>query len=277
MEQKKRPVKIYSPEYRKDEHGEFYNIRISFKKGFVEVQIDVADYDDFKEHNWSVLTVRGTPKYLSRHLCTDEGGNKQRQQLHQLLMGTNPDTPIDHINGDGFNCRRYNMRTATREQNAQNSKKRMNASSVYKGVSWKKRLGRWVATIRVDKKQTHIRSFVKDIVDGVDEGEKRAARAYDESAVENFGAFASLNFPESRNFVNTVQGEKFLVSYLFNEQELKKIESNIMELQRFKPKEILEILENMPLPEIVKLCHYYGCGIEELVKELEIGVKLKTG
>lgn len=274
----RKKVKSYKPEYRMDEHGEFYNIKIPYKEGFVEVQIDIDKCEEFEKYNWSVLTVRGVPKYLSRYCYTDEKSKKQRQQLHQFIMDVDTSyfMHIDHIDGNGMNCRGYNMRLATRKENSRNTIKKMKGTSTFKGVCWNKRNQRWLAQIRIDGKGEHLGSFVKEIINEIDEGEIRAAREYDKAAVKYFGSFASLNFPEERNMVTSIKGKNYRVSFLFNESEVKKIETKVMELQRFKPKEIIEIMQVMPLPEIVRICHYFGCGIEEVVREIKHGVKVSV-
>lgn len=60
------------------------------------------------------------------------------------------------------------------------------ATSQFKGVRFHQRLGKWHAFIVLEKgKQTHLGYFLSEI---------EAARAYDDAARENFGAFARTNF-----------------------------------------------------------------------------------
>jgi len=63
-----------------------------------------------------------------------------------------------------------------------------NFSSMYKGVSWFKRTKRWMAYIKINQKRYYLGYF--DI-------EEDAAKAYDVSAIERFGEFAKLNFPQN--------------------------------------------------------------------------------
>ena len=89
---------------------------------------------------------------------------------------------VDHKNNDGLDCRRENLRTATRAQNCRNRPKHRNNTSGYKGVF---KSGRsWRAMIRVDGKLVCLGSFDTTI---------EAARVYDSEAVKRHGDFASLN------------------------------------------------------------------------------------
>jgi hypothetical protein len=112
-----------------------------------------------------------------------EDGRPLRLQLHRLIL---PGVPkIDHRDGDGLNCQRYNLREATEQQNQANRGKPAGShSSRFKGVHWDR--GRWVAKIKVSRRQRHLGRFT-------DEAE--AALAYDRAARAEFGEFAWLNFP----------------------------------------------------------------------------------
>jgi len=94
---------------------------------------------------------------------------------------------IDHINGNGLDDRRANMRTCTNQQNMRNLRKRRSGSSIYKGVYYDKRRRTWYARICHNGKNIHLGTFATEI---------EAARAYDRAARRLFGEFARLNFPD---------------------------------------------------------------------------------
>jgi hypothetical protein len=104
--------------------------------------------------------------------------------MHRLFAGA-PGMDVDHINGNGLDNRRCNLRPATRSQNNMNRAKRRGVSK-FKGVSPKR--GKWRAYLKTGKKQHNL---------GVFESEYDAARAYDVKAKEMFGEFARVNFPEN--------------------------------------------------------------------------------
>ena len=104
--------------------------------------------------------------------------------LHRLIMGAPPALQVDHRNGNGLDNRRANLRLATRHQQQGNQGSR-GGTSRFKGVSWDKKSGSWLAQIRNPAK--HYLGHFAD--------EDAAARCYDMAAREFFGDFAQLNFP----------------------------------------------------------------------------------
>jgi len=96
---------------------------------------------------------------------------------------------VDHINHNGLDNRRENLRIATPSQNHGNIKKQRGVyTSIYKGVCFESRYKlKWLASIKVGGVQMYIGRYPT---------EEEAARAYDKKAKELFGEFAYLNFPD---------------------------------------------------------------------------------
>lgn len=107
--------------------------------------------------------------------------------LHTLLMDPGRGMTVDHIDGNGLNNRRSNLRLCTPMQNQQNSAARKGKTSIYKGVTRPKRARGWRAQIRVNRQLILLGTFAQ---------EEDAARAYDDAARRHFGPFARTNFPE---------------------------------------------------------------------------------
>ncbi len=104
--------------------------------------------------------------------------------MHQLLL---PDATIaDHIDGDGLNNRRSNLRPASEAQNAAHARKGKNNTSGFKGVDQNGGRSSWRARILVNGKSLYLGRFST---------KEEAARAYDAAALVHFGEFAILNFP----------------------------------------------------------------------------------
>jgi hypothetical protein len=114
------------------------------------VSIEDADLANF---NWSVMQ----DKYAHRKILID--GQFVKPRLHRVIMERMLGHPIpagievDHINRNGFDCRRENLRLATRAQNAVNRRKQSNNKSGYKGVSWSKSANKWVAQIAFERQR----------------------------------------------------------------------------------------------------------------------------
>ena len=151
-------------------------------KGFALV--DDEDYElvsQFRWHRWQGARVA----YAHRGLWIP-GRPYSQQKMHMLITGW-PET--DHINHDGLDNRRVNLRPATRSQNNAHQRRRKDNVSGYKGVYWHKRDQRWCACVNKDGRLRWSKLFADP---------EEAARARDLKALELHGEFVYLNFPDDR-------------------------------------------------------------------------------
>jgi hypothetical protein len=157
-------------------------IEIPLSQGKVAL-VSPEDADRVSAFKWSALCPnpsRGKPKWYATR--GDYSGQKRKAVwLHRFILDAPSGVEVDHINGDGLDCRRSNLRLATRAQNARNSKR---GDSRFKGVCATK--WGWKAILVADGNQYVSKSFRTEI---------QAALAYDELAREHHGLFAWLNFP----------------------------------------------------------------------------------
>ena len=107
-------------------------------------------------------------------------GKRRLVYMHRELKGR-PGFEVDHRDTDGLNNRRKNLRVATRANNTANTHVRRNSSTGYKGVTTRKRDGRFIAQIKVAGKNNHL---------GVFTDAQTAHRAYTKAARVHFGKFA---------------------------------------------------------------------------------------
>ena len=114
------------------------------------------------------------------------GVGQAKIYMHRVIMSAEPNQSVDHIDGDGLNNRRSNLRFCTNTQNMQNMRGWKTARSKYKGVWWNTRPGRWQADITVNGRKVYIGKY---------DDEMTAARAYDAAALRYFGEFARVNLP----------------------------------------------------------------------------------
>lgn len=117
---------------------------------------------DLNKNKWHVAPDKRT-FYALRTVKID--GKRKSISAHRVIMARilgrelNRNEQVDHVNGDGLDNRRGNLRLAESCQNTRNSRLRIDNSSGYKGVSWKKSSQRWVARIMKDKRMIHLGYF----------------------------------------------------------------------------------------------------------------------
>ena len=142
------------------------------------VLVDDEDYERVSQHSWCAIKIR--KKFYAVSMI-----NSQQVYLHVFLVSPPPGMEVDHVDSDGLNCQRYNMRLATHSQNMMNQKKHSDNTTGFKGVS--KHRGKYRATIGENGVYHHVGYFPTA---------EEAAHAYDAAARQYHGEFASLNFPD---------------------------------------------------------------------------------
>lgn len=145
---------------------------------------DDEDYDALTRYSWFAVECSGH-WYAARKARVD--GRQVVVYMHRHIMGASALPVIDHIDRNGLNNTRTNLRFATRAQNMANTARRKRSSTGYRGVVWCARLGQYRAQIGVNDRKLML---------GTHRSARAAAHAYDEAAKELFGDFAVLNFPE---------------------------------------------------------------------------------
>jgi hypothetical protein len=155
--------------------------RIKLTQGLYAL-VDDEDYERINKYKWYANKIRYTYYAVSANYGKEYNGSTL---MHRAILGDPAGIPIDHINHNGLDNRRENIRTCSGSQNNMNSRKSINRTSKYKGVSWCKSSIRWQVDIGIMGKGIYLGHFNNEI---------EAAHAYDTKAKELFGEFANTNF-----------------------------------------------------------------------------------
>lgn len=154
--------------------------------------VDASDVEMLSHWTWRV-----SEGYVRAYGGMSADGKVQHVRMHRVIMAPDPGQDVDHINGDGLDNRRANLRLCHRRQNIRNQRKHRNNTSGYKGVFWQRDKGKWRASISKNYRSHHLGYFT---------GKTEAARAYDSAARELHGEFAQLNFPAEATTATPEEG-----------------------------------------------------------------------
>lgn len=143
--------------------------------------VDDEDFEYLNSFKWWARKCKGQQTfYAVRHQYP-----KSIVFMHNQILGIQPGNIFcDHIDLNGLNNQKYNLRIATKSQNNANKRSSVGSFSKFRGVSFHKRDKVWQANAGKDGKQIYI---------GVFKTETEAALAYNIKAIELHGEFAKLN------------------------------------------------------------------------------------
>lgn len=152
---------------------------IELTKGAVAF-VDDDDFELVSKHKWCLHS--GSRTLYAKRLAAGK-----HLTLHRFILNLDSsETLCDHIDRNGLNCQKHNMRVCAKSQNVFNQRKQVRPTySRYKGVTWDKRLSKWQVQIGFNHKRRKLGRF---------SDEEDAAKAYDAAAVSLFGEFANCNF-----------------------------------------------------------------------------------
>jgi hypothetical protein len=147
--------------------------------------VDDEDYERLSQYKWYASKGWNT-FYANRDIWNS--GDKISIPMHREILNLQYHDKkfVDHINQDGLDNRKKNLRIATKATNAHNSKLQRNNTSGYRGVVWHKQINRWMARIVIN-------GITKNC--GCYKTKEEAAVAFDNAVREFRDSKASLNFP----------------------------------------------------------------------------------
>jgi len=149
--------------------------------------VDPEDYYRLAKFKWH-LAKSPTSSYAARWQRLQAKNTRKKIWMHHQVIHISKHLLCDHINHNGLDNRKANLRPATVSQNLCNRQKRKSKTrSKYKGLEWDKIQKKWKARIQLNNQRIYLGSFASEI---------DAAKAYDNTAKKYHREFASLNFPD---------------------------------------------------------------------------------
>lgn len=139
------------------------------KKFFVF--FDEGDLELFNSHTWNV-SIKGKNKYLSTDI------KRQKKYFHRMVMKEPKNRIVDHIDNNGLNNRRNNLRIVTHQQNL------MNMGKKSRGASFDKSRGLWASRICFNYKTFNLGRF---------KYKKDALEAYNVASLKIFKEYGKVN------------------------------------------------------------------------------------
>lgn len=140
------------------------------------------DYPYLSRFVWKKRNTPGSKTWYARRW---DGTQRKEVPMHREVMGHPEGLFVDHIDGDGLNNTRENLRACVHAENMRNQRHdRVNNSSGYKGVTWYEPSQLWRAQISLNGKRMSLGYF---------KTKEEAAICYNHSATKLFGEFAQMN------------------------------------------------------------------------------------
>jgi len=157
---------------------------IKLTRGYVALVSD-EDYDRISVHKWCASESWSRGKMHNVYAIRSADGYTLR--MHRFILGVDEHkVEVDHIDGNGLNNQRHNLRTGSRSDNATNMPKRKDAKwSEFKGVVLHVQSGLWRCELSLGGVRIYLGYYRTEI---------EAAMAYDIASLLFRGEFARLNF-----------------------------------------------------------------------------------
>lgn len=144
-------------------------------------KVDEGDLKRIALHRWHIVRVTGGLVYAATTL------NGKRVYMHRFILKTKSDEYVDHINHDGLDNRRSNLRIVSQSINLANARRQQNNRTGFRGVVHYRR--GWKAQVKYQQQLVQSNQILD---------KKRAALLRDEMARQLFGPSIFLNFPDER-------------------------------------------------------------------------------
>jgi hypothetical protein len=151
---------------------------IQLTQGKVAI-VDDEDFEYLNQWKWQACK-KGYVWYAER--TTEKSYIKKHYKMHREIMKPADGVMIDHVNGDGLDNRKSNLRFCNKSQNYANCRVRSDNSTGYKGVTYDKKNKKFAAKMVVGDVNIWIGRF---------DTAEMAAKEYNKAAILYHGDFAN--------------------------------------------------------------------------------------
>ena len=156
---------------------------IKLTRGYFTI-VDDEDFDWLNQWKWSARKI-GNTVYAARSVKKPKSRNSVVVAMHREILGLKDRLEYcDHIDHNGLNNQRSNLRKCTPSQNIINIEKRAGTTSKFRGVCYYPNRDKFMAYISKDSRRHYLGWF---------HSEQDAAAAYNAKARELHGEFATMN------------------------------------------------------------------------------------
>lgn len=126
---------------------------IPLTKGMMAV-IDDEDYEMVSKFKWHFTKVKGHSVGYAVRAVRENGKRIKTMPMHKMIMGHSDDVECDHIDGNGLNNRRSNLRVCTHAENLRNQETKNKFGST--GVSLHSCKRFYMARLQLNGKTIHL-------------------------------------------------------------------------------------------------------------------------
>lgn len=146
--------------------------------------VDDVDYEFLTQWKWLAIKVRYN--YYAVRSVYISYSKRCHIRMHRIIVKAPDRMQVDHINCNGLDNRKSNLRLCTNAENQRHQRLNRKNTSGYKGVSYRKgnQQKPYDAKIRLNNKGIHVGCYYTG---------RAAGKAYDDAALKYFGQFALTN------------------------------------------------------------------------------------
>jgi hypothetical protein len=141
--------------------------------------VDDKDFDYLNQFKWCFHD-----NYAVRSQYNKKSKTEKQILMHRIILKTPKNKITDHIDGNGLNNQRKNLRICTQSGNRINSKISSHNTTGFKGVRWCEDHKKYRSYLTLNKKVYHLEHFLT---------KEKAAKEYNKAAKKYHSKFARLN------------------------------------------------------------------------------------